>query len=66
VNRRLDPASPQDWHDYYEEAEKRRRRAGWHRRGPSKPKQRLSPTRVVAFAMGVGAVAVFVCLILPG
>jgi hypothetical protein len=62
MGRTLDPA---DWQDHYREADRRRRRAGWHRRGPSKPKRQFSANRMLAIAMGVSAVAVLICLVLP-
>jgi len=65
MGRWLDPISSQDWHAHYREADKRRRKAGWHRRGPSKPRRRLDGTRMLAIAMGIAAVTVVVCLALP-
>ena len=62
---RPDPISSQDWHAHYHVADERRRRAGWHRRGPSKPRRRLGATGVLAIGMGLAAVAVIVCLALP-
>ena len=66
MSRRLDPAaSPHEWHAHYREAEKRRRRAGWHRRGPSKPRRRIDATRILALTMGLAAATVLVCMVLP-
>jgi hypothetical protein len=58
-------APPQDWSAYYRLADERRRRAGWHRRGPSKPKRAFDYTRLVAVAVGLAAVTVLVCLVIP-
>jgi hypothetical protein len=65
MGRTLDPAT-QDWHQHYRDADRRRRRAGWHRRGPSKPKRHLDANRLVAIVMGVAAAVVLICLAIPG
>jgi hypothetical protein len=66
VRSKLDPLVPSDWHEYYRTADRRRRRAGWHRRGESKPrKRRVDPARLLAIAMGLGVVAVILCLVIP-
>jgi hypothetical protein len=63
---KLEPFTPGAWHEYYREAEKRRRQAGWHRREASKPRKRaVDPGRVLAIVMGCAAVTVILCLVLP-
>ena len=63
---KLDPLVPSAWHDYYREADRRRRHAGWHRRSESKaPKTRLSAGKVLAIVMGLGMVTVLLCLAFP-
>ena len=64
---KLDPAVPSDWQDYYSSANKRRREAGWHRRSEgSKPrKRRVDPTRMLAIVMGLAALTVILCLVVP-
>jgi hypothetical protein len=63
---KLDPLVPSAWHEYYRVAERRRRHAGWHRRGDSKPrKRRVDAGRVLAIVMGVSTLAVILCLMLP-
>jgi hypothetical protein len=63
---KLDPLVPLAWGDSYRAAERRRRRAGWHRRGQSQPrKRRLDGGKLLAVVMGLSAVAVVLCLVLP-
>jgi hypothetical protein len=65
MGRTLDPAASQDWHAHYRDADRRRRRAGWHRRGPSKAKRPFDPTRMLAIAMGLAAAIMLICMALP-
>jgi hypothetical protein len=62
---KLDPTAPNEWHALYRAAEKRRREAGWRRRGPDKPRRRLDPGRLLAIAMGLATVTVILCLVIP-
>jgi hypothetical protein len=64
---KLDPLVPSDWHDSYRAADRRRRQAGWRRRGnDSKPRKRkLDPGKLLAIVMGLGAVAVLLSLVFP-
>jgi hypothetical protein len=64
---KLDPAIPSDWQDYYQSANKRRRAAGWHRRseGSKSRNKRVDPNRMLAIAMGLAALTVILCLVLP-
>jgi hypothetical protein len=64
---RLDPLVASDWHDYYRAADRRRRERGWHRRSDSKPAKRkgLDGGKALAIVMGLAAVAVVLCLVLP-
>jgi hypothetical protein len=63
---KLDPLVPSEWHDYYQVAAQRRRRAGWHRRGESKPrKAKLDGNKLLAIVMGLATVTVILCLVLP-
>jgi hypothetical protein len=63
---RLDPLVHSEWHEYYRAAEKRRRRAGWHRRGDSPSRKRgLDSSKVLAIVMGLATVTVILCLVLP-
>ena len=64
---KLDPAVPSDWQDYYSSANKRRREAGWHRRGEAaKPrKRRIDTNRLLAIVMGLATVTVILCLVIP-
>ena len=63
---KLDPAVPSDWQDYYRNANQRRRDAGWHRRGETKPrKRRVDPSRLLAIVMGLATLAVILCLVIP-
>jgi hypothetical protein len=63
---KLDPTTPNSWHDSYQIADRRRRHAGWHRRSENKPaKTRLDPSRVLAIVMGLGTVIVILCLVIP-
>lgn len=62
---KLDPTAPNEWHALYRAADKRRRLAGWHRRGADRPRRRLDPSRMLAVVMGVAAVAIVLCLVLP-
>ena len=63
---KLDPAVPSDWQDYYSSANKRRREAGWHRRGEtSKPrKKRVDPNCLLALTMGLAALTVILCIVI--
>jgi hypothetical protein len=66
VRSKLDPLVPSDWHEYYRIADRRRRRAGWHRKGESKRrKSKLDAAKLLAVVMGLGAVAVILCLAFP-
>jgi hypothetical protein len=58
-------APPEDWSAYYRIADERRRRAGWHRRGPSKPKRAFDHTRMLVIAMALAAAIIVVCLAIP-
>jgi hypothetical protein len=64
---KLDPAVPSDWQDYYSSANKRRRAAGWHRRGEvsSSRRKRIDPSRLLAIVMGIAALTVILCLVIP-
>ncbi|HVU50347.1 MAG TPA: hypothetical protein VHL80_06655 [Polyangia bacterium] len=63
---KLDPLVPSQWQEYYRAADKRRRRAGWHRRSESKPrKKKLDAGKVLAIVMGLSALAVLFCLAFP-
>ncbi|HSZ82205.1 MAG TPA: hypothetical protein VLA14_07985 [Polyangia bacterium] len=64
---KLDPAVPSDWQDYYTSANKRRREAGWHRRGEvaPPPKRRVDPSRLLAIVMGLATLTVILCLVIP-
>ena len=63
---KLDPLVPSVWHDYYRAAERRRRRAGWHRHNDSKPrKKRVDPGKLLVIAMGLGTLAVILSIVLP-
>jgi hypothetical protein len=63
---KLDPMVPSEWHDYYQAAAKRRRRAGWHRRGEAKPrKTRIDGNKLLAIVMGLATVTVLLCVFLP-
>jgi hypothetical protein len=63
---KLDPMVPSEWHDYYQAAAARRRRAGWHRRGDSKPrKTKLDGGQLLAIVMGLATVTVLLCVFLP-
>lgn len=63
---KLDPLVPSVWHDSYRAADRRRRRAGWHRRSENKPrKKKLDAGQVLAIVMGLSAVAVLLCLAFP-
>lgn len=63
---RLDPLVHSEWHEYYRAAEKRRRRAGWHRRGDSPFRKRaLDSSKLLAIVMGLATVTVILCLVLP-
>jgi hypothetical protein len=63
---KLDPTAPSAWQDYYLDAERRRRKAGWHRRGESKPKKRrIDSGRLLAIVMGLATVTVLLCLVIP-
>jgi hypothetical protein len=66
VRSKLDPLVPSVWGDTYRAADRRRRRAGWHRRSESqRPKSKLDAGRLLAIVMGLGAVAVVLALVLP-
>ena len=55
-----------EWQDYYRAATSRRRRAGWHRRGDTKPpKHKLDGGKLLAIVMGLATVTVILCLVLP-
>jgi hypothetical protein len=63
---KLDPLVPSEWHDSYRAADKRRRRAGWHRRSDSKSrKKKLDAGKLLAIVMGLSAAAVLLCLAFP-
>ena len=63
---KLDPMVPSEWQDYYKDADRRRRHAGWHRRGESKPrKTQLDSGKLLAIVMGLATVTVLLCLVLP-
>jgi hypothetical protein len=64
---KLDPMVPSEWQDYYREADRRRRHAGWHRRGDStKPRRtQLDSGKLLAIVMGLATVTVLLCLVLP-
>jgi hypothetical protein len=63
---KLDPTAPNAWQDSYLVADRRRRHAGWHRRGENKPQRtRIDPGRVFAIVMGLATVAVILCLVIP-
>jgi len=63
---KLDPTTPSSWNEYYREADRRRRRAGWHRHSEGKPaKRRVDPQRVLAIVMGFATLVVILCLVIP-
>ena len=64
---KLDPTAPSAWQDYYLDADRRRRKAGWHRRSESKPRKKrgIDSGRLLAIVMGLATVAVILCLVLP-
>jgi hypothetical protein len=63
---KLDPLVPSVWHDSYRAADKRRRHAGWRRRGENRPRKRkIDAGKVLAIVMGLSAVAVLLCLAFP-
>ena len=63
---KLAPAAPNEWANYYEAANQRRRQAGWHRRSESRPvKTRLDGGRLLAIVMGLATVTVLLCLAIP-
>lgn len=64
---KVDPAVPSGWQDYYADANKRRREAGWHRRGESsKPrKRRINSNKLLAVVMGLATLTVILCLVIP-
>ncbi len=63
---KLDPLVPSDWQESYQAANRRRRHAGWHRRGDSKPpKRKLDAGQLLAIVMGLATVTVILCLVLP-
>jgi hypothetical protein len=63
---KLDPLVPLAWRDSYRAADRRRRHAGWPRRGESKPRKAgLDANKLLAIVMGLSAVAVILCLALP-
>jgi hypothetical protein len=63
---KLDPLVPSTWHDSYRAADKRRRRAGWHRRSDAKSRKKsLDAGKLLAIVMGLSAVAVLLCLAFP-
>lgn len=66
---KLDPTAPLAWQASYQDAEKRRRRAGWRRsdelRTPSKKRRRVDPNRLLAVAMGVAALVVVLSMVIP-
>jgi hypothetical protein len=66
VRSKLDPLAPSVWGDHYRSADRRRRRAGWHRRRESqRPKRKIDAGRLLAIVMGLSAVAVVLTLVLP-
>ena len=64
---KLDPTAPSAWQDYYKAADRRRRHAGWQRRGENgnKRKTRLDGGRLLAIVMGFAMVPVILCLVIP-
>jgi hypothetical protein len=63
---KLDPMVPSEWQDYYRDADRRRRHAGWHRRGESQPRKgQLDSGKLLAIVMGLATVTVLLCLVLP-
>jgi hypothetical protein len=63
---KLDPVVPSAWHEYYKAAERRRRHAGWHRRGENgAPKSRMDAGKLLAIVMGLATVTVILCLVFP-
>jgi hypothetical protein len=67
MSSKLDPQSPStEWQDYYRAAARRRRRAGWHRRGETRArKYKLDGRKLLAIVMGLATVTVILCLVLP-
>jgi hypothetical protein len=65
-----DPATESEWHEYYRAADVRRRRAGWRRADEVRHHRRkrgpVDPARVLTIVMGLAAVAVALCLVIPG
>jgi hypothetical protein len=63
---KLDPTAPSAWQDYYKVADRRRRHAGWHRRGETgQRKTRIDGGRLLAIVMGFAMVTVILCLVIP-
>jgi hypothetical protein len=63
---KLDPLVPSTWHELYRDADKRRRRAGWHRRSDWKSRKKgLDAGQLLALVMGLSALAVLICLAFP-
>ncbi len=64
---KLDPMVPSDWHEYYRLADRRRRKAGWHRRSdtPKARRPKLDAGKALAIVMGLATVTVLLCLAFP-
>jgi hypothetical protein len=68
---KLDPTAPLEWREAYQQADKRRRRAGWRHademRTPRESRRRrpIDASRVLAVVVGVAALAVVLTLVIP-
>ena len=64
---KLDPTVPSSWQEYYRDADRRRRRAGWHRykENGSRRRQHVDPQKVLAIVMGLATIVVILCLVIP-
>jgi hypothetical protein len=66
---KLDPTAPLEWQACYQDADKRRRRAGWRRadelKRPTRRRKPVNFNRVLAVVMGVAALTVVLTLVIP-
>ena len=66
---KLDPTVPSFLAgEYYRDADRRRRRAGWHRykeNGSLPAPANVDPQKVLAIVMGLATIVVILCLVIP-